>query len=154
MEAKAGRARQLQDVDDAGATVENQLALVQKQLRAMMPELLSAIYLVGRHAGEVRRVEMQSILAAHPQLPHRTGCDMENQESEWNRMGYYLKMIMEKVESAQANVETLQNVLGNKYVQKVIKDPKAIWRLAKKKEPKRQKVIDASKKKGKKKTRR
>ena len=40
MEAKAGHARQLQDVDDAGATVENQLALVKKQLRAMLPELL------------------------------------------------------------------------------------------------------------------
>ena len=65
MEAKAGPARQLQDVDDAGATVENQLPLVQKQLRAMMPELLSAMYLVGRHAGEDRRVEMACILIAH-----------------------------------------------------------------------------------------
>ena len=45
MEAKAGRARQLQDVDDAGATVENQLPLVQNQLRAMMPGLLKAMYL-------------------------------------------------------------------------------------------------------------
>ena len=131
MEAKAGPARPLQDVDDAGATVENQLALVQKQLRAMMPELLSAIYLVGRHAGEVRRVEMQSILAARPQIPHRTGSDMENQEIDWNRMGHYLKMIMKRAEDAQANIETLHNVLGNKYVKKMLKDPKTLWHLAK-----------------------
>ena len=123
MEPKPGLARPRQDVDEAGATVQKQLSLVQKQL-------LSAMNLVGRQSGEGRRVEKEKILAAQPQLPHRTGCDMENQESEWNRMGYYLKMIMEKVESAQANVETVQNVLSNK-------DPK-------RKEPKRQTVIDAS----------
>ena len=131
MEAKAGLARPLEDVDDAGAIVEKQLPLVQKQLRAMMPELLSAIYLVGRHAGEVRRVEMQSILAARPQIPHRTGSDMENQEIDWNRMGHYLKMIMKRTEDAQANIETLHNVLGNKYVKKMLKDPKTLWHLAK-----------------------
>ena len=38
--------------------------------------------------------------------------------------------------------------------EEVIKDPKAIWRLAKKKEPKRKKVIDANRKKEKKKTKR
>ena len=61
MEDKAGLARPLQDVE--------------KQLRATMPELLSAIYLVGRHAGEVRRGEMEGILAAHPEVLHRTGSD-------------------------------------------------------------------------------
>ena len=130
MDAKAGSARSRQDVDDVGATVDKQLSLAEKHLRALMPELLSAMYLVGNHAGEDRRVEMESIMAAHRRIPHRTGCDMENQEIDWNRMGFYLKMIMEKVESAQANVETVQNVLGNK-------DPK-------RKEPKRQTVIDAS----------
>ena len=130
MDAVSGPARPRQDVDDAGIIVENQLTLVQRQLRAIMPDLLSAMYLVGRHAGEDRRAEMESILAAHPHLPHRTACDMENQEIDWNRMGFYLKMIMEKVESAQVNVQTVQNVLSNK-------DPK-------RKEPKRQTVIDAS----------
>ena len=154
MDAKAGSARSRQDVDDAGATVDKQLSLAEKHLRALMPELLSAMYLVGRHAGEDRRVEMESIMAAHHHIPHRTGCDMEDQEIDWNRMGFYLKMILERVDSTLTNVHTLQNVLGNKYVKKVIKDPKALWRLAKKKEPKRQKVIDASKKKEKKKTRR
>ena len=117
MEDKAGLVRPLQDVE--------------KQLRATMPELMSAIYLVGRHAGEVRRVEMQSILAARPQIPHRTGSDMENQEIDWNRMGHYLKMIMKRAEDAQANIETLHNVLGNKYVKKMLKDPKTFWHLAK-----------------------
>ena len=122
MEDKAGLARPLQDVE--------------KQLRATMPELLSAIYLVGRHAGEVRRGEMEDILAAHPQVPPRTGSDTENHEIDWNRMGHCLKMILAKVEGAQANIETLRNVLGNKYVKKVLEDPRALWRLAKKKEKK------------------
>ena len=129
MDAVSGPARPRQDVDDAGIIVENQLTLVQRQLRAIMPDLLSAMYLVGRHAGEDRRAEMESILAAHPQFPCRTGYDMENHEIDWNRMGFYLSMIIEKVESAQANVETVKNVLGKK-------DPK-------RKGPKRQKVIDA-----------
>ena len=153
MDAKAGSARSRQDFDDAGATVENQLPLAQKHLRALMPELLSAIYLVGRHAGEDRRVEMESIMAAHRQIPHRTGCDMETQEIDWNRMGFYLKMIMAGVESALTNIHTLQNVLGNRYVKKVMKDPKRLLRLAKKKEPRRQKVIYVSKEKEKKKSR-
>ena len=122
MEDKAGPARLLQDVE--------------QQLGATMPELMSAIYLVGRHAGEVRRAEMKDILAAHPQVPPRTGSDTENHEIDWNRMGHYLKMIMAKVEGTQANVETLRNVLSNKHVKKVLEDPRALWRLAKKKEKK------------------
>ena len=143
MEDKAGLARPLQDVE--------------KQLRATMPELLSAIYLVGRHAGEVRRREMEGMLAAHPEVPYRTGSDTkrdgaisEGEKIDWNRMGHYLKMIMGKVEGAQANVETLRNVLGNKYVKKVLEDPRALWRLAKKKEKKADKKKE---KKGKKKMR-
>ena len=119
----------------------------------MMPELLSAMYLVGRHAGEDRRVEMACILAAHAQFTHKTGCDMENEEIDWNRMGFYLKMIMVGIEGALTNVHTLQNVLGNKYVKKVIKDPKRLLRLAKKKEPRRQKLIYVIKEKEKKKSR-
>ena len=153
MEAKASSARSRQDVDDVGATVDKQLSLAEKHLRALMPELLSAMYLVGRHAGEDRRVEMESIMAAHRRIPHRTGCDMENQEIDWNRMGFYLKMILERVDSTLTNVHTLQNVLGNKYVENMTKDPKSLLRLAKKKEPRRQKLIYVIKEKEKRKSR-
>ena len=153
MHAKASTARSRQDVDDAGATVDKQLSLAQKHLRALMPELLSAMYLVGRHAGEDRRVEMESIMAAHRHIPHRTGCDMENQEIDWNRMGFYLKMIVERVDSALTNVHTLQNVLGYKYVKNTTKDPRSLLRLAKKKEPRRPKLIYVIKEKEKRKSR-
>ena len=68
-------------------------------------------------------------------------------------MGFYLKMILERVGSALTNVHTLQNVLGNKYVENMTKDPKSLLRLAKKKEPRRQKLIYAIKEKEKKKSR-
>ena len=122
MEDKAGPARLLQDVE--------------QQLGATMPELMSAMYLVGRHAGEFRRREMEEILAAHPQVPRWTGCDTEKPEIDWNRIGHSLKNIMTKVEGALANVDTLRNVFGNKYVKEVLENPKALCRLVEKKEKK------------------
>ena len=44
-------------------------------------------------------------------------------------------------ECTLTKVHTLQNVLGNKYVENMTKDPKSLLRLAKKKEPRRQKLI-------------
>ena len=80
MESTARPARALQDVGDAGSTVEKQLPLVRKQSRAIMPDLLSDMSLVGKHAGKDRHVVMECILATHPHLAQRTACDMENQD--------------------------------------------------------------------------
>ena len=68
-------------------------------------------------------------------------------------MGFYLKMIVERVYSALTNVHTLQNVLGNKYVKNMIKDHKSLLRLPRKKEPRRQKLIYVIKEKEKRKSR-
>ena len=50
-----------------------------------------AMYLactVSHVPGEDRRVEMACILTAHAHYTHKTGCDMDNEEIDWNRMGF------------------------------------------------------------------